>query len=101
MMNKLLLLIVFLSNIAFAKGQSGETIYHDICSTCHSEPSSNAPQLTDKTAWKPRLAKGKKALYKSAFEGVHQSMPAHDQFEQHLRDDEVKRVVDYIIKQVK
>lgn len=100
-MQKPLLLILFLSNIALAKGQSGETIYHDICSTCHSESSSSAPQLTDKEAWKPRLAKGKKALYKSALEGVHQNMPAHDQYEQHLRDDEVWRVVNYMIKKVK
>lgn len=100
-MHKLLLILAFFSSNALAKGQSGETIYHDICSTRHSEPSSSAPQLTDKEAWKPRLAKGKKALYKSALEGVHQNMPAHDQYEQHLRDDEVWRVINYMIKKVK
>lgn len=92
------LMLSFYSSVLLAKERSGEEIYKDICSTCHENGDLNAPKFGDVDAWKPRLAKGKKALYKSTFEGVGQSMPARNQYESALSDREVYNSVNYMLK---
>lgn len=90
-------LLTTFANISFAKESSGKEIYQVICSSCHADGQFNAPKVGDKTAWASRIAKGKKTLYKNTFIGVN-VMPAHNQFEHHPSDKEIKRAVDYMIK---
>ena len=56
--------------------------------------------MTDKTAWKPRLAKGKEALYRSALTGLTgpkgTQMPPRGGNAK-LTDEQVKAAVDYMM----
>jgi len=93
--------LLFVTNYAIAASKvSGQEIYTDICSTCHEDSVAGAPKFGDKDAWKPRIAKGKKALYKSTMTGVN-VMPAHTDFERHPSDSEIKKAVDYMIRHSK
>ena len=53
-------------------------LYDRSCKACHSEPRANAPLTGDRTAWKPRLAKGRPALVQSVLVGIN-GMPAGGQ----------------------
>ncbi len=93
--------MLFVTNYAIAASKvSGQEIYTDICSICHEDGVAGAPKFGDKDAWKPRIAKGKKALYKSTMTGVN-VMPAHTDFERHPSDSEIKKAVDYMIRHSK
>jgi len=79
---------------------SGKELYMDICATCHEDGTMGAPKFGDKDAWKPRINKGKKVLYKSAIDGVN-LMPAHTNFERQPSHVEIRRAVDYMIRHSK
>ncbi len=53
-------------------------LYEHSCKACHAEPRANAPLTGDRTAWKPRLAKGRAALLQSVIAGAN-GMPAGGQ----------------------
>lgn len=92
--------MLFVTNHVIAGQVSGKELYIDICSSCHEDGIAGAPKFGDKATWKPRIAKGKPALYKSALDGVN-LMPAHTNFERHPSDMEVRRAVDYMIRNSK
>jgi cytochrome c5 len=78
----------------------GREIWMGTCQACHAEALSGAPLITDKTAWAPRLAKGKEALYRSALNGFvgakGTEMPARGG-NSSLSDEQVKAAVDYMV----
>jgi cytochrome c5 len=80
--------------------QTPEEIWKGTCQVCHTEPASGAPQVGDKAAWAPRVAKGKEALYRSALGGFSgpkgTEMPARGG-NPSLSDAQVKAAVDYMI----
>ena len=53
-----------------ARLKQGRTIWLGTCEACHANDVAGAPLVTNKSAWVPRLAKGKDALYKSALGGL-------------------------------
>lgn len=91
-------------SLAFAAPESAQTIYHDSCSLCHSaehagDNSTHAPLVGDQAAWAPRIAKGRRALYSAAINGVPKSdMPGRGDYEGTYSEEEMRAVVDYMIR---
>ena len=77
----------------------GEATYKQSCAVCHAAGVAGAPKLTDKTAWAPRIAQGKDALYNSSLKGKG-AMPAKGG-NPSLSDADVKAAVDYMVSQAK
>ncbi len=73
----------------------GKALYKTICFACHDTGAANAPKLTDKILWQPRIALGKEALYNTAINGKGTMPPKGGNMA--LSDDEVKAIVDYMI----
>ena len=80
----------------------GKEVFIKTCRKCHGTNLMGAPRAGDAKAWKPRLAKGRDALYKSAINGFRDKsiMPARGDNKK-LSDDEVKAAVDYMLGLVK
>jgi cytochrome c5 len=53
-------------------------LYEHSCKACHAEPRAKAPLAGDRTAWQPRIAKGRDALIQSVLAGIN-GMPAGGQ----------------------
>lgn len=85
--------------VASGKPRDGLSIFTTICSVCHNTGVAGSPKIGDKTAWGPRLAQGKEALYKSALNGKNAMPPRGGAAD--LSDAEVKSAVDHIIGLVK
>ncbi|NBS92515.1 MAG: cytochrome c5 family protein [Betaproteobacteria bacterium] len=78
----------------------GAKVYNGLCAGCHAIGAANAPKAGDKSAWGPRIAKGKDTLYSHAlngFQGTAGVMPARGGNPK-LTDDEVKAAVDHLVK---
>lgn len=73
----------------------GEKVYTATCVACHGPGLLNAPKFGDKSAWAPRVAKGKDTLYKDALNGLNAMPPRGGNGS--LKDDEVKAAVDYMV----
>ena len=57
----------------------GKAIFQSTCFACHGTGAAGAPKAGDKSAWGPRIAKGKSTLYQHAlhgFQGKSGMMPA-------------------------
>lgn len=80
--------------------EAARSVWMGTCGLCHAEPMTGAPQLADKAAWAPRIAKGVPALYANAINGffgpMGDEMPPRGA-NPDLSDDEVKAAVDYMI----
>lgn len=100
-MNKLLALAAMLAATTAASAAAApdaakvEKTYTTTCAACHGAGIMGAPKVGDKAAWKPRVAKGKPALYTSAINGVKMMPPRGGN--PGLKDDEMKAIVDYMI----
>jgi cytochrome c5 len=68
------------------------------CAACHDSGVLNAPKLGDKAGWGPRIAKGADALYSNAINGIG-TMPAKGGRADYS-DDDIKKVVDYMLESV-
>jgi cytochrome c5 len=77
----------------------GSRVFNSICQACHMTGVAGAPVVGNKTAWAPRIAQGKDALYHSAMNGKNAMPPRGGN--PALSDAEVKAAVDYMVKQVK
>ncbi len=78
--------------------RSGEYIYLSVCSSCHSQNTPGAPQISNKSDWTDRLQKDRKALYESAINGFN-GMPEKG-FCDDCTDNEVIRAVNFMTSQV-
>ncbi|HQS99665.1 MAG: hypothetical protein B7Y26_10680 [Hydrogenophilales bacterium 16-64-46] len=78
----------------------GRRIFAKVCSACHANDLSEAPQVKQPEMWAPRLSKGREALYRSALEGfvgpTGEEMPPRGGRPE-LTDSEVRAAVDYIV----
>lgn len=79
--------------------KDGASIYNSVCGACHNTGVAGAPKIDDKTAWAPRVAQGKDALYKSALSGKGAMPPKGGAAD--LSDTEIKATVDYVLSKVK
>lgn len=79
----------------------GRAVWLGTCEACHANPDSDAPQVRDAAAWKPRVAKGREALYASALNGFKgpagTEMPPRGG-NRGLTDAEVRAAVDYMVR---
>ncbi|HEX7369094.1 MAG TPA: c-type cytochrome [Rhodanobacteraceae bacterium] len=57
------------AQVAYGGTTDGKTIFHDLCSTCHTNPATGAPQVGDKAEWAPRIAQGIDTLVSHAIHG--------------------------------
>jgi cytochrome c5 len=80
-------------------GDKGKKIYAQSCAACHATGAANAPKFGDKSAWGPRIAAGKPALYASALKGKGAMPPKGGNAG--LADDDVKAAVDYMVSQAR
>jgi cytochrome c5 len=81
----------------------GKALYDQVCMACHAAGLAGAPKTGDKSAWGPRIATGKSALYNSALKGKTSKtgiMPAKGGAVS-APDADVKAAVDYLVSQVK
>jgi cytochrome c5 len=79
--------------------KSGDEVFQQVCSACHATGLAGAPKAGDKTAWGPRIAKGKATLYQHALQGFQGSagvMPPKGG-RTDLPDDLVKAAVDHMV----
>jgi cytochrome c5 len=79
--------------------KTGEALFQQTCSACHSAGIAGAPKAGDKAVWGPRIAKGTSMLYDHAIHGFQGSagvMPAKGG-RTDAPDDLVKQAVDYMV----
>jgi len=83
--------------------KNGDETFQQVCSACHGAGVAGAPKAGDKSAWGPRIAKGKETLYDHALKGFQGSsgvMPAKGG-RPDLPDDLVKAAVDHMVDMAK
>lgn len=84
--------------------KQGRAVWLGTCEACHANDVAGAPLVTNKAAWKPRLAKGRDVLYKNALGGLTgpkgTQMPPRGGNDK-LSDDQVKTAVEYMMAIVK
>ncbi|QWD67365.1 cytochrome c5 family protein [Polynucleobacter sp. MWH-Aus1W21] len=68
---------LFLSGPAFAidKNSSGEQIYKEVCSVCHTAGVANAPKLGDQNSWKKLIGEGQVIITAHGYVGVRAMPP--------------------------
>lgn len=80
--------------------KQGRAVWLGTCEACHANDVAGAPLVSNKTAWAPRAAKGREALYRSALIGLTgpmgTQMPPRGGNDK-LSDDQVKSAVDYML----
>lgn len=74
--------------------RSGQSIYDNLCISCHGSGMAGAPKMGDTAAWAPRIAQGFDTLVQHAWNGIR-AMPAKGGGTD-LTEDEIKRAVAYM-----
>jgi len=82
-----------------AIAMDGKAVYESTCVVCHGTGAVGAPKFGDKTAWAPRIARGKAALLHSALNGKNAMPPRGGN--SNLTDAEVSAAIDYMISAAK
>ncbi len=73
--------------------------YKASCAGCHDSGAANAPVVGHKDEWASRIKQGKKTLYEHAIKGFNGMPPKGGNMS--LSDDQVKKIVDYMVKHSK
>ena len=83
--------------------QQGRTVWLQVCRNCHLLGVAGAPAIDDGEAWRPRIEKGRAALYQSALNGIAKdggwSMPPRGG-KAVLTETQVRRAVDFMLAAV-
>lgn len=77
-----------------------ENDYNQTCAACHNLGVAGAPSIGDREAWSTRVTKDREVLYRNAikgFSGIDGVMPPKGGFTS-LSDDQVRAIVDYMIR---
>jgi cytochrome c5 len=94
------------SQVAYGGTLDGKTIFDNLCTTCHTNSATGAPNIHEKAAWGPRVAQGVDTLVKHAIDGYSGPdgkgalMPAKGG-NPSLTDAQVKATVEWMLTQVK
>ncbi len=92
------------SQVAYGGTLDGKTIFGQLCTTCHTNTATGAPNIHDKKAWAPRVAKGLDMLVNHAIHGFQgpdgKLMPAKGG-NPALTDSQIKATVEWMLSQVK
>ena len=67
--------IIYFCLMGFAKAQTGESTYKQVCANCHGAGVLNAPKFGDKAKWAPLIAEGQVTLTAHAYFGVRGMPP--------------------------
>lgn len=78
-----------------SSGADGKGTFSASCAACHATGAAGSPKFGNKSAWKPRIAKGLETLYGHALNGF-KGMPARGG-NASLSDDAVKAAVKYMV----
>ena len=73
----------------------GKTAYETSCAVCHATDAMGAPEVGNKKAWHTVLKKGIENVYHHAIDGIN-GMPPRGGTS--LPDNEIKQIVDYMVK---
>ncbi|HLI19163.1 MAG TPA: c-type cytochrome [Rhodanobacteraceae bacterium] len=57
------------SQVAYGGTTDGKVIFDNLCTTCHTNPATGAPDIHDKAAWAPRIKEGIATLVQHAIHG--------------------------------
>lgn len=57
------------SQVAYGGTTDGKVIFDHLCTTCHTNPATGAPDIHDKAAWAPRIKEGIATLVQHAIHG--------------------------------
>jgi len=82
-----------------ASAEKSAADLYTACAACHDSGVLNAPKLGDKAGWSARVAKGTEALYSAALNGTANGMPPKGGRADYS-DDDIKKVVDYMLESV-
>mgnify|MGYP006279023097 CR=1 FL=1 len=91
----------FLVILGPAKAAEIEPLYKGSCALCHDAGIAGAPKLGDTGEWRARIAQGRETLYKSALEGKSGTAMIAKGGSAKISDDDIKKIVDFMIEQVK
>ncbi|WP_245957945.1 c-type cytochrome [Marinomonas piezotolerans] len=75
--------------------RSGEAIYNQYCTACHSLGVAGAPKFGDAGDWAPRIAKGFDSLLSNAISGFN-AMPARGTCA-NCTDEEIQVTIEYMV----
>jgi cytochrome c5 len=78
-----------------AAPRSADAVYNASCAACHASGVAGAPKVGDKAAWSARIAQGSDKLLEHAIKGLN-AMPARGGCSD-CSDEDIKKVVDYIV----
>lgn len=76
---------------------SGEAVYNEACTACHSSGAGGAPIVGEVDQWSERLAKGRDALHQSGIQGVEGTSMMAKGGRADLSDEQVMAAVDYMV----
>ncbi|MBJ7549081.1 cytochrome c5 family protein [Marinomonas ostreistagni] len=79
--------------------RSGEAIYNQFCTACHSVGVAGAPKFGDAGAWAPRVAKGFDSLMSNAINGLN-AMPPRGTCTT-CSDEEIQGAIEYMTENSK
>ncbi len=82
------------------KAMTGEQVYNNTCQNCHATGAAGSPKLDDVANWKPRIAKGKDALYLSAIQGVPSTAMMAKGTCSQCSEKELRAAVDYMLTKI-
>lgn len=94
------------AQVAYGGTLDGKTIFDQLCTTCHTNSATGAPNIHTKADWAPRVAQGLDVLVKHAIDGYQGKdgkgalMPAKGG-NPSLTDAQVKATVEWMLSQVK
>ncbi len=74
--------------------RSGEEVFNETCTSCHSSGALGAPKMNNKADWAPRIAQGFGKLIENATNGIRKMPPRGG--DPDLTDLEVARTVAYM-----
>lgn len=86
-----------------AELEQGKHVFQESCIACHGIGVAGAPELGDRSAWAPRIAKGMQTLVKHAidgFQGETGVMPAKGGYPD-LSDEQVAAAVRYMVEKAR
>lgn len=85
--------------VATAAAADGKAVYSQTCAACHANGVANAPKLSDKAAWGPRVKAGRDLLIHSVLKGKGAMPPKGGNAS--LSDEDVRAAVEYIVAQTR
>lgn len=79
-------------------GVPPEVLYKKYCASCHVVGTQGAPRLGDKVAWKPLIAAGMPSMMEVVMKGSKKNPLMLPRAGTRLKEEELKPIVEYMVK---